>query len=590
LITHKKVDAVTVGVGWTGGILAAEMTKAGMTVVGLERGRARGTEDFQSDHDELAYAVHLKLFQNAQTETQTLRHNLSERALPIRQLAVWLPGTGVGGAGIHWNGQNWRFHPSDFRHRSHYVEKYGKDFFTKIDPDMRPRDWGITYEELEPYMNRFEVMAGISGEAGVLNGKKTGKGNPFEGSRQAQYPTKPMDVSLMGNLFYDATKNLGYHPFPGPSANLSEPYVNPDGVARSHCLYCGFCERFGCEVGAKASPNVTVLPVAMATGRYELRTNSWVHRIVHENGHAKGVIYTDAAGRENFQPADIVCMTAFHFNNIRLLLLSGLGTPYDYKTETGSVGRNFAYQLGTGASMFWEEDDMDKLNLFMGAGANQMVIDDFNADNFDHSDLHFVGGGSISSGSTGNRPIQTQSVPETVTQGWGAEWKQAIKKYWRRHGSVGSQIESNAYRQHFADLDPTYNDAFGDPLLRITFDWRSNEVKTAAYIGKKCTEIAKNVKGVTSVTPGGEIAPHFDTTVYQSTHVVGGTIMGSDPKETTVNDYLQMWEAPNVFVVGANNFPQNAGYNPTGTLGGLAYRAADGIINHYIKSPGPIRS
>ena len=259
-------------------------------------------------------------------------------------------------------------------------------------------------------------------------------------------------------------------------------------------------------------------------------------------------------------------------------------------TETGSVGRNFAYQLGTGASAFWEDEEMAAMNLFMGSGANQMVIDDYNADNFDHAGLGFVGGGTISAGQTGNRPILSQSVPETVTQGWGAEWKQAIKKYWRRHASVGSQIESNAYRQHFVDLDPTYSDGYGDPLLRITFDWHVNEVRTAAYMGKKCTEIAKNLKGVSSVTPGGTIAPHFDVTAYQSTHVVGGTIMGSNPQETTVNDYLQMWDAPNVFIVGANNFPQNAGFNPTGTLGGLAYRAADGIVNHYIKSPGPIRS
>ena len=189
---------------------------------------------------------------------------------------------------MHWNGQNWRFHPSDFRHRSHYEERYGKDYFSKIDPNLRPRDWGITYEELEPYMNRFEVMAGISGEAGVLDGKKTGRGNPFEGSRQAEYPTPPMDASLLDNMFYDTTKDMGYHPFIGPSANLSVPYVNPDGVPRSHCLYCGFCERFGCEVGAKASPNVTVIPVALATGRYEIRTNSWVRRIVHKDGQATG--------------------------------------------------------------------------------------------------------------------------------------------------------------------------------------------------------------------------------------------------------------------------------------------------------------
>ena len=299
--------------------------------------------------------------------------------------------------------------------------------------------------------------------------------------------------------------------------------------------------------------------------------------------------YLDAAGRENFQPADIVLVNAFMFNNVRLLLLSNLGTPYDPKTETGSVGRNFAYQLGTGASGFFEDEDA--LNLFMGAGAYGVSIDDFNADNFDHEGLGFIGGGGISCAQNGNRPILSQSVPSSVTQSWGADWKKAIRTYWRRHLSVGAQIESNAYRQHFVDLDPTYRDGYGDPLLRISFDWHVNEVKTAAYMGKKCTDVLNAFKPkATSVTPGGEIAPHFDVTSYQSTHVTGGTIMGSDPKATVVNDYLQMWDAPNVFIVGASNFPQNAGFNPTGTVGALAYRAADGIVNHYIKNPGPLRS
>lgn len=172
---------------------------------------------------------------------------------------------------------------------------------------------------------------------------------------------------------------------------------------------------------------------------------------------------------------------------------------------------------------------------------------------------------------------------------WGADWKQAIRTYWRRHLSVGAQIESNAYRQHFVDLDPTYRDGHGDPLLRISFDWHVNEVRTAAFMGAKTAKLAQAMKP-SSVSAGGEIAPHFDTTVYQSTHVTGGTIIGSDPNETVVNDYLQMWDAPNVFVIGASNFPQNAGYNPTGTVGALAYRAAGGIVNHYLKNPGPIRS
>ncbi len=79
----------------------------------------------------------------------------------------------------------------------------------------------------------------------------------------------------------------------------------------------------------------------------------------------------------------------------------------------------------------------------------------------------------------------------------------------------------------------------------------------------------------------GSLPAHYDTSVYQSTHNTGGAIMGADPATSVVNSYLQMWETPNVFVVGACNFPQNAGFNPTGTVGVLAYRAAEGILKFH---------
>ena len=584
-IRHPKVDAVCIGVGWTGGIIAAEMAKAGMKVVGLERGGPRSVSDFGSDHDELKFAVRSELFQDAAVETQTLRHSTRERALPMRYIGAWLPGTGVGGAGVHWNGQNWRYHPSDFKYKSHYTDKYGKDVFPA---DMRQRDWGITYDELEPYMNAFEEMAGISGKAGVLRGVKQPGGNPFEGSRSKEYPTPPMMTSRAGAMFAKATRELGYHPFPQPSANLSVPYVNPDDVPRNHCLYCGFCERFGCEVGAKADATVTVIPVAQKTGNFELRTRAWVHRIRHSGGHAKSVIYTDEAGRTHEQPADLVLLTSFMFNNARLLLLSQMGTPYDPRTEKGAVGRNFAYQTGGAGAVGYFADE-DAFNVFMGSGANGVSIDDLNADNFDHSGLDFLGGGNIAISILGSRPIQSQHVLGD-TPAWGLEWKRAIRKTYRRTLSIGAQGESPAYRQHYVDLDPSYRDAFGDPLLRVTFDWQPNERNMVKFLGTKIEDIMKAMEPTTMVGGPGTLPPHFDTVAYQSTHVTGGTIMGDDPKETVVNDFLQMWDFPNVFVVGASNFPQNAGFNPTGTLCGLAYRAADGIVNHYRKDPGPLRS
>ena len=277
----KKVDAVIVGVGWVGGIIAHELTKQGLSVVGLERGRTakRSTVSFQDDHDELRYAIRNELFQNAANETWSLRHNLGETALPMRQLGSFLPGTGLGGAGVHWNGQTWRFHPRDFTAYTSTVERYGK---AAMPADMSLQDWGITYDELEPYYDRFEYMAGIAGKAGNINGRLIPGGNVFEGPRSREFPVQAQAATELSAMFQKATSDLGYHPFPGPSANLPVPYKNPDGVTRGQCTYCGFCERFGCEVGAKADPTVTVIPLALKTGKFEIRGYSHAYAIKND--------------------------------------------------------------------------------------------------------------------------------------------------------------------------------------------------------------------------------------------------------------------------------------------------------------------
>src|SRR5215208_2957681 len=221
MAVKKKVDVVIIGVGWVGGIIAAQLTKAGKTVVGLERGRSRGIEQWLDDHDELRYAIRNELFQNAANETWTLRHNLSEPALPIRQLGSFLPGTGIGGAGVHWNGVTWRFHPSDFNIRTHYEERYGKSF---IPPDMAIQDWGISWDEIEPYYDKFEYMAGIYGKAGNLKGQKIKGGNVWEGPRSREFPVAPPPDTETMAMFRRATAELGYNPFSTPSANLPRVY------------------------------------------------------------------------------------------------------------------------------------------------------------------------------------------------------------------------------------------------------------------------------------------------------------------------------------------------------------------------------
>jgi gluconate 2-dehydrogenase alpha chain len=589
----KKVDVVIVGVGWVGGIIAAELTKAGLNVVGLERGHLTGRQPRDWDdqkHDELRYAIRYHLFQNAQNETWTLRHNLAEAALPIRQLGSFLPGTGLGGAGVHWNGQTWRFHPRDFTQYTDTVNRYGKD---AIPAGMTIQDWGITYDQLEPYYDKFEYMAGIAGKAGNLKGQKIAGGNVFEGPRSREFPLKPPPDTEVEAMFRKATGDLGYHPFYAPTANLPTAYKNPDGVTRGGCTYCGFCERFGCEVGAKADPVVTVIPVALKTGRFELRGYSNAFAVRNDGKNGQSVLYYDGSGRVQEQPADVIVLASYVFNNARLLLMSKLGKPYDPVANTGVVGKNYCYQTGGGGATGYFSNR--EFKRYMGSGANAVAIDDYNADNFDHTGLGFLGGGSISIGQSGARPIQSLAVPPG-TAPFGRDWKVAIKKYYKSVASVGFQGESPAYQTHLLDLDPTYRDSFGNPLIRITFDWEANERKMIAFAGTKTLEIMKQMLPNGTVAGAGPLSPtagdiiaggagslpaHYDVTPYQSTHNTGGVIMGADPSTSVVNSYLQMWDAPNVFVVGACNFPQNAGFNPTGTVGALAYRAAEGILKYH---------
>jgi len=574
---------VLLGVGLVGSILGRELTRAGLSVVGLERGEPRHTvPDFQGPqiHDELRYAVRKHLIQDAAKETFTFRNSTKEVALPLRRLQGFLPGTGLGGSAVHWNGQTWRFQESDYRMRTLTAERYG----TKFLPEAASiQDWGVSAKDLEPSYDRFEYLLGICGKAGNLDGKKIAGGNVFEDERAREYPNPPMKEPYGAALFRKAAEGLGYHPFPSPSANMSRPYTNPEGISLNTCTFCGFCERFGCEHFAKASPQTVLLPVLLKESRFELRTGCHVLRIHRQGNQATGVTYVDAQGREFEQPARLVILGAYALNNVRLLLLSRIGTPYDPATGKGVVGRNYAYQTTSGVQVFY--DQTVNINPFMRSGANGVVIADFVSDNFDHGPLGFVGGGYIGEVMSHGRPIEHHPTPPGTPK-WGGEWKKAVARHYNHTCVINVHASSIAVRQNCLDLDPTYRDAWGQPLLRITFDFPENDIRMSEYLTGKAEEIGKAMGG-RQVVASPRKRP-YDATVYQSTHNTGGTLMGTDPSTSVVNRYLQSWELPNLFVIGASNFPQNASYNPTGPVGALAYWAAEAIVKRYLKSPGPL--
>lgn len=587
VITKKSVNVVLVGFGWTGAIYAQELTDAGQHVVALERGEMRDTAydaKYPQVIDELAYAVRGKLFQDLSKETVTIRYKPGDSAVPYRQQGSFLLGNGVGGAGFHWNGMHYRVFPEELNLRSHYEQRYGKSF---IPNDMTIQDFGVSYDELEPWFTFFENVCGTSGKAGNINGQIQPGGNPFEAWRSSEYPNKPLKNTYAANIFAKAATELGYNPYPAPSALASAVYTNPYGVRMGPCNYCGFCERFGCYMYSKASPQTTIMPVLMQKPNFELRTHAHVIKVnMDEQGRkATGVTYVDAQGREVFQPADIVILTAFGLHNVRLLMLSNIGDQYDPYTGKGTLGKNYAYQKSTGVQVVMPEGTI--LNPFIGTGAAGMAIDNLNGDNFDHSNLGFIGGASIRQVTYGGRPIlNTPTANGTPT--WGTAWKKGAIEGYQRIFSIGISGSVAAYRDAYLDLDPNYKDYLGLPLLRMTFDWHENENIMANYMGEKMLEVAK-ATGAEQVHFGKlPLDAHYDVRVYQSTHNTGGAIMGADPSSSVVNKYSQHWDVHNLFVTGASTFPQNMGYNPTGLVGALAYFSVHELVNNYLKSPGPL--
>jgi gluconate 2-dehydrogenase alpha chain len=579
-------EVVIIGAGWTGLLMAKELgSRTPHSIVVLERGGMRKQSDYVQGMDELDYFVRLHMMQDPSRETLTVRHDASKRSLPIRQFANFLPGSGVGGTGEHWGAQVPRLQPDCYELYSKTVARYGKK---KLPEGHSFQDWGVTYDEIEAYYTRTERMLGVSGKAGNIRGQKIAGGNIFDGWHSEEYPNPPLKNPYFGSLLEQAALTLGYHPYPNPTAINSQAYTNPDGVTRAGCAYCGFCERLPCMIAAKAQPSNTFLPLVQGLKTVSLRTGATVRRIVHDRtqsgGRARGVTYIDASGQETFQPADLVILASYTLSNNRLLMLSGAGEQYDPATGKGTLGKNLTHQISfTTATAFFDQP----LNRFMGSGGAGRRFADLDGDVFDHSNLPFLRGGIFGAIMTGTAPIATFGVlPRSIKARWGSEWKKAAIQYYDHTGIVTFSGEHVPYASNYFDLDSTYKDSAGDPLLRMTINWRDNEREMVEFMTAKGVEIA-HVMGATEITPDPGYRD-YDLTRYQSTHIQGGTMMAPSPDRGVVNLSQQHWQIPNLFVLGASTFPNSGSANPTPTILAFAYRTADTLVDKYLKRPGPL--
>ena len=529
------VDFLVIGTGAAGGVMAKELSTAGFRVVALEQGPYLGVKDYT--HDEIKYTYQPGLTNDPKVQPITYRKNESEQAKPLKAIMY---GRQVGGGSVHFTANYWRFHESDFEERSQFGDVPGADL----------ADWPIKYGDLEPYYTKAEYDLGISGLGGA---------NPFEAPRSKPYPLPPMPVKSSGVLFERAAKKLGLHPYPAPMAILSQPYQG-----RAACVHCGFCEYFGCEMRAKSSTLVSVIPIAEKTGRCEIRPNSYVRKIETDaHGRATGAIYFDANRREVFQRAKAVVLCANGAETARLLLLSkSKRFPQGLANSSGLVGTHLMWDNGALAMGLFEHP----LNEYKGIQVTRVLHDYYRAD----PKRGFYGGAGIDARFNyypANFAL-TGMPPDAPT--WGAEYKKMLAEYFTHTMTVLAHTSSLPRRQNGISLDPDRKDAWGLPAMRVTFDPHPDDVTTIKWALTKQVEILEAAGAKKTWTSGVTLAD-----MMPSTHLMGTCRMGDDPKLSVVDRNNRAHDVPNLVIADGSSLVTSGRQQPTATIQALAYRAAD---------------
>jgi choline dehydrogenase-like flavoprotein len=534
-----RADVVIIGAGASGATAAKVLTERGMRVVALERGPWRKRESFGGD--ELANVNRYNLWPDPILNPRTYREGANaetkiELFCPVPQM--------VGGGTVHWQGWLPRFTESDFKLRSIAGDVPGTTLV----------DWPITYADLEPYYTQVEWSFGVSGGGGI---------NKFESFRSKDYPCPPLPATRYAQKFHQGCRKLGYNSFPTPMAALSRPYNGRPVTVQS-----AFAQQHGDPTGTRSSALSVFVPDALKTGRYDLRSDCYVHEIaVDEHGRCKSAVYQDADGDFIEQEADVFILACGAVESARLMLLSrSRRFPHGLANDTDLVGRNATYHEYSAAVGVFEDP------IYAWAGGGYVAASSFQFYEHDES-RGFVGGCHIACAGVGIPLPINWSVPDRPA--WGAEAKQIDCDFFNHSFAVGMVLHDLPQHESRVELDDKVRDAWGLPVARITNKIHENDLKMGRWVIDHNAEIleAAGAKKIYRVYP--------KRITGNCSHQHGTTRMGNDPKTSVLNKWCQAHDVDNLFVVDGGPFPTGTGANPTLTIMANAWRVADFIADRY---------
>lgn len=545
-MSKDPVDICIIGSGAGGAPMALELGRAGFKVVVLEKGAHYKPKDFV--HDEILNSRRNFFMPLPWEEPHLWRKGSTARY--ERSNSAWTANC-VGGGTVHMSGYFYRMKPVDFRLRSTLGEVKGANL----------ADWPISYEEFAPFYDKAEAELGVSGEA---------RPHPFAEPRSGPYPLPPLDVHPVAHEIDRVCQEMKWNSLVTSRGIISKPYKG-----RSACVYCSLCGSYGCEMGAKSGTNASVIPAALATGNVELRPKCMARSIeVDKEGRAKSVVYLDADGVEQEQPAKIIVVSCTSVESARLLLNSTSARfPKGLANGNGLVGKNLMFSsFGEAHAIFKvSKSKASRPWLTDPAPFVNRSVQDFYV--MPDERFGFRKGGTLGFMWTHPNPIfAAVGLAGSGKEGvFGKALKDKMREY--RDSRI---LQFEVYGEFLAtpgtyvSVESGVKDKYGLPVAAITVDRHPMDFAATRFLVERGEEVLARLDPdeLKRVGIAGE------TTILQH----GTCRFGKDPATSVLDKDCRAHEVPNLYVVDGSFMPSAGSVPSTLTIAANSFRVASNLV------------
>jgi choline dehydrogenase-like flavoprotein len=544
--SSKSFDAVIIGAGAGGGIVAAVLAEGGLRVLVLERGRAKNFAEIPRDHlrnHRLSlYSQNLGPDDNAGNPRVFVDPQGNEHVVQPYEGGYHNNAMGVGGGTRVYGAQAWRFLPKDFRMASTYGVPAGSSL----------ADWPISYDDVAPYYQRAEWEIGVGADSDLM---------AQHWPRANGYPMPAMLGNAQGAVLRAGASKLGISTLPVPLLINTVPYQH-----RAACIHCQHCVGFACPAEAKNGTHNTMLPRALNTGRCHIETEAMVTTIDTDGaGKVIGATYVDKNGAWHVVRAGVVVCAAGAIETARLLLHSQSSKhPHGLGNHTDQVGRHLQGHYYPGVMALMPEPIWDGI----GPGPSTATV----RWNHGNESAGIIGGGMLCDDFI-LLPITfwKRHLPPDVPR-WGKANKDFMRYAYRRFIEIKGPVQDIPSPHSRVTLDPRVKDKWGMPVARLSGTTHFETVRTARFMFERAYEWmqAAGAAQIWGQPPGLHLSA--------GQHQAGTARMGNDPATSVVNPLGQVHGHENLYVADASVHVTNGGFNPVLTIMALAFRTAEGIL------------